>query len=658
MGSIDAGDKQLEQTYQFLADVFGADAQAEDFATAAELPEIPKDLPEGVVPKMSGVVRLKNQPEFWADAPWRIGPDQDQLPVSFHVRDANVEVEDKGPWRLDMLRVEHRLEEGSWHKLCTLLPSDLPEVDDQGMSGGSFWVFGTQIPLAALQGVARGDTVHLRAVFVGSVPPHTKTSTSEIHLETYLAEDALPQGRTTLPAGPRRWFYGDTHYHSAYTNDVKEFGGDVREARRAGQAVGLDWLVITDHSCDLDERDTGHGGKTRWERLRAELSLPEISDEEFRTILGEEITLYSSDGGIVHMLAIGGMESMVEGAFLPNDGGGFQANLAKKALETIILASKGYSGNIPKQLFGKIQPLEAVLEMLPDDTLTFAAHPYDVAQIPPAKWDEEDLALPQLTGHEFWNGRSRSSASITSNPFSRSSWTNQEKLERSDRSRIRTLQKQARDQWDPHLQAGVEEWSAHEELPSRRPVFIAGSDAHCDFNYHVGWAWDYRNFEVNDNAFGRARTAVYLPAHGADSVPETDDILAALRSGACVVTDGPLLEVSITFNGQEATLGQVLTVSGEGELKLKVVPHTTPEFGLVRRVELVTYFAGQSKKDPRRTVIEAGTSKTIRLDGLQGYVRAECQTMGARGEGFCCFTNPIWVRITDGRRRPMVASFA
>ena len=648
-------DQRLEATYQFFADVF--DARPQNFRMAARLPDSSPHQPGGGRRPMTGAISLKNQPEFWADAPWRIEPDRDQIPVSFHVRDADIEHPAKGPWRLDLLKVEQCLEDGSSYKLLSLLPSDLEAVDDQGMSTSSFWVSGAQIPLADLQQAVRGDTVHLRVVFAGSFPPHNEPADVERHLETYLAQKPLPAGRAAHQAGPRHWFYGDTHYHSAYTNDVKEYGGAVPEARRAGQAVGLDWLVITDHSCDLDEVDPGFGGKTRWERLVAELADPKISDTEFRVIKGEEITLYSQEGGIVHMLAMGAMETMVEGAFLPSDGGGFQADLARKALEKILEASHGYSPDIPKQLFSKILKLETVLDMLPEDTLTFAAHPYDVAQIPPAKWSEDDLALPQLTGHEFWNGRTRSSTGSTCNPFTRAAWTNPETKAKKDRARIRKLQQHAKGDWEPHLQAGVKGWLSHQDLPSRRPVFIAGSDAHGDFNYHSGWAWDYRKVHVNDNALGKVRTAVYLPEHDAATVPETGDILAALRKGACVVTDGPLLEFSITFNGQSATVGQVLNVAGDGDLELTVVPHTTKEFGQVEQVEIVTYFAGQRKRDPRRTKLDAKTAKLVLLDGLQGYVRLECQTTGASGERFCCFTNPVWVRFTDQVKRRMLASF-
>jgi hypothetical protein len=58
-----------------------------------------------------------------------------------------------------------------------------------------------------------------------------------------------------------------------------------------------------------------------------------------------------------------------------------------------------------------------------------AAHPYDVAQVPPARWGQADLSQRRLTGYEFWNGRARVSGKSTSNPFDRPSWKDQAKLQ-------------------------------------------------------------------------------------------------------------------------------------------------------------------------------------------------------------------------------------
>jgi hypothetical protein len=42
-----------------------------------------------------------------------------------------------------------------------------------------------------------------------------------------------------------------------YTNNIAEFGMPIPATRRAAAAIGIHWMTITDHSCDLDE--TGDG---------------------------------------------------------------------------------------------------------------------------------------------------------------------------------------------------------------------------------------------------------------------------------------------------------------------------------------------------------------------------------------------------------------
>jgi hypothetical protein len=647
MSESENTEAQADRTLQFLAEVFGLEVR--HLVEAVQAP--PSSL------EMSGVISLENQPEFWADAPWRLEPDQDDLPVSFHIRDANVELSDRGPWRLDALHVEQRLPDGNWHKVATFLPADLPDLDSQGVLRRELWIFGTRLALQNLPRAGRGDVVHLRVRFEGSFAPHDEPSPAEIHLETFLARHPLPLGRAAHISGPRHWFYGDTHYHSAYTNDVKEFGGAVAEARKAGQALGLDWLVITDHSCDLDEVDDGSGDVRRWDRLKVDVTSPQLSDDRFRLILGEEITLLGQAGYPLHMLAFGAIEEMVEGAFLPAGATNFPAELARRAIEKILETSEGYREDIPQRLFGPVHSLDQVLAMLPQNTLVFAAHPYDVAQVPPARWGEDDLTHPRLTGYEFWNGRIRVKGRHTYNPFDEQAWQDPAKLQKSDVARIADLKKHAQRRWDPQLQRGVRAWQPGDERPTWRPVFIGGSDAHCDFNYHVGWAWDYRRFEVDDNAFGRVRTAIYLPDHTDDGVPAVEQILSAVRRGACVVTDGPVVELWLKHASHKAMMGDLLTVSADGDLQLDLLAHTTPEFGPVREVEVISYFPRTERTKPRRTVVSAGATKTIDLDGPQGYIRVEAQSTSPDGESFCCFTNPLWVRIADGQKRKMSVSF-
>ena len=429
----------------------------------------------------------------------------------------------------------------------------------------------------------------------------------------------------------------------------------ITQTRTAGQAIGLDWLVITDHSTDLDEIDQGYDGKSRWERLKTELVSFDISDDQFRFLLGEEITLIGKDNRFVHMLAIGALDKMIEGAFLPEVGNTIEINLWRKAIENILKHSHGYPSNILIQLFGKLNEFENVLGLLSDNTLTFAAHPYNVAQVPPAKWDEQDLSHSRLTGHEFWNGRTRRSAKQTDNPFASKGWTDPVSIKSRDDVRITKLLKLVSKKWEPHLMRGVEEWELGTPLPSRRPVFVGGS-AHGDFNYHAGMAWDYTKVDiVDDNALGRVRTAISLPKNQSTSVPGVDEILAALKKGACVATDGPILEFHLQHKGQAAYMGESLFVSGDGDPEMKIVAYSTPEFGAVTHVDVMIYFKGQKANIPSSLTLGAGNTNARsagRGAGLLPPANPDCRDEWRTI--LLLYKNPIWFWLTEGSNKDVL----
>lgn len=295
--------------------------------------------------------------------------------------------------------------------------------------------------------------------------------------------------------------------------------------------------------------------------------------------------------------------------------------------------------------------------MLPEETLTFAAHPFQTAQPPPpGKWDTENLYHSRLTGFEFWNGRTRRNTLLTLNPFARSDWDNPEAQIRNDKKRIKKLQDWVESEWDLALRRGLKTWDTEDDLPSLRPVFLAGTDAHGSFNYSVGLSWDYRRrLIVDDNALGKVRTAVYVPEPFTDTLPSEQKILNGVRKGSVVVTDGPILEFLLQQNGQVARMGDALTVADGEDIRLEIQAFSSLEFGPVEQVELVTCFRHYRK--PVNTNIQHGETVTIHLDGLQGYCRIFTQTSGPDGQLFCCFTNPIWVRITDGQKRDLVVRY-
>jgi len=106
--------QQQDQAFKFLKGVFGVkppkvSAPASDLPTVAPLP-LSAETPVG-----------KNQPEFWADAPWRLEPDQNEIPLLFLVRDTNIVKPAKGPWRLDMLKIQQWMPGVVWEDVLALL---------------------------------------------------------------------------------------------------------------------------------------------------------------------------------------------------------------------------------------------------------------------------------------------------------------------------------------------------------------------------------------------------------------------------------------------------------------------------------------------------------------------------------------------------------
>jgi len=78
------------------------------------------------------------------------------------------------------------------------------------------------------------------------------------------------------------WYYGDTHQHTNYTYNIYEIGAPIYATIAADRALGLDWMIVTDHSFDLDN--------SKWTQQRDEVQ--QNSTSYFRVIQGEEVSCY------------------------------------------------------------------------------------------------------------------------------------------------------------------------------------------------------------------------------------------------------------------------------------------------------------------------------------------------------------------------------
>jgi len=630
-------------------------------------------------------------PVYVADAPWRVNPGTDVIPLTFIARDAVKE-------RLDRIEVYMCDHVGMEKCLANGCPPRI--FPGPGKIKQKYWYYkaeggkpdaAIEIPAEFKEGAAPGKRLHFKAVFWKD---NEASPIQEQHLEVLVASDVLPAGDSP------QWCYGDTHYHSSYTNDIKEFGNPVSATKEAGRSIGLEWLITTDHSVDFNRKNPFWeevGYHDPWSALGHKVE--GFSDDSFRLVRGEEVSVVGETEVLAidqrHLLVFGDrFEKRIPGAFFevrlrelwkdlfkirplaPQD----ELEAAREVLPERRGALRQLSGYLARfgealgrllrtvtmfpwlirqvgYLFGRIYTLRAVLtgkdaagapvKALKDcsvkvqGALAFAAHPRAVAAeelqgFLKVGWNDDDLNQP-LNGLEAWNARIRRRSINKLNPFG--AW---------QPDNGREQEKRAIELWDACLQRKADqgEWGF---------VLVGGSDAHGCFNYNAGKAWFFSETErgsADDNCLGKVRTLLYLPersTEGASKAPSEKEIMSAIEAGSCVVTDGPVLNFTVDANGQHARLGQVLgPIPGNSTLDVKIQATSTQEFGRVKQVTVFYHFQNHVTDSFKVDYASKATeAKELSLHPGFGYVRLEAETeidvpdIGT--ETFRCVTNPIWI---------------
>ena len=571
---------------------------------------------------------------FWADAPWRIEPGNEELPFTFIIRDAETEnvtvneIEIKPPQNSQLQNVVLSLDEPITQKTWTHRHS-IPLA-------GSFFATERYLLFEVALKYSEGPDTHRE---------------KKMCLQVFVAHDKLPLRHDA------QWYYGDPHYHTIFTNDIKEFGNPILDSRKAGKCIGLDWLVTADHSVDLESGNPyweNQTSPTRWDELLNTISAN--SDADFRIIRGEEVYVrgkkhwFFLNDDTLHLLVFGKkLDKLIPGAW--GDDGSF--------LKKIQLNLIGFNQDVYLHLFGKIYKLKHVLSgnsAVPElagrsveeqDVLAFAPHPKATAQLPGSKWEKRDLRRP-IHGLQAWNSRKRFSSGHETCPYKK--WNDSDSEDKWSGS----PNEKGIEEWDKLLQEKVKK-----EMP--RFILIGGTDAHGSFNFSEGWGLDWDGLKAHDNALGKVRTLIYVPDRNngaARQVPTEEEIEEAIKKGSCVVTDGPVLNFTATNGSTIAKMGDIIHVNGDGNLNVNVQSAWTEEFGPVERIRVVCYF----KKPWRRAFsrqVEVNQGEQMVIDDVpsgHGYIRIETQAHNGK-DNFRCFTNPIWFKPGDTSKNRLQITF-
>jgi len=379
------------------------------------------------------------------------------------------------------------------------------------------------------------------------------------------------------------YYFGDLHTHSFLTRDQVEFGAPIEVTTKITRAMGLSFFAVTDHSYDLDDYPDNY--LQRDPKLSKWKQLHQMTDQD-------------KNGCCI---CIPGEEVTCQNAkgrnihlllfnnkeFIPGSGDSFEKWFHTKSEFTL--------HEILQKIFKE------------ENALAFAAHPEDrfhwIQQIliRRDKWSRHDYKTKGLNGLQILNGKD-------DKPFRR----------------------------------GLQSW-VQQLLNGQKLFIIAGTDAHGNFNrFRQLWLPFLAFIESDIHLFGWAKTAVIVKGK-----LTRNSVLKALRNGACVITTGTVLNLEITNNkGEKVSFGQTLTGTS---FQLQIQGQSSDEFGKFKNCKI---WIG----DPERKVEKLLVSRThfqnsfhyeesIPLDQCPSsfYIRGELNT----AKNTFCFTNPIWLQLTD-----------
>jgi murein DD-endopeptidase MepM/ murein hydrolase activator NlpD len=584
--------------------------------------------------------------DFNADAPWRVETADTPIPFSILIKDVwkddlkaliwidIVTLAYPGPEEID--RIYSQL---GWTRIRCARPEN-PTSDTEGCINGNWelniYKFrgtgdavldGKPITPARL-GYRTGDDIYFKARIRGKDENLEFTAFTK-YLKVHVGEP--------LPKPAEDWFYGDTHFHTEYTNDLKEYGGQLTAVRDAAKAMGLDFVTTTDHASDLadDLRWEGWFGcwdlcPEAWNDRKERIN--DLNDGNgLPFITGEEITCQTVDGD-------------------PDEGG---IHLLVYNNDAFISGKINYL-NLPQY------SLKSRLDELNASALAYAAHPMDKFDLGPihqiAEWSDQNyntaLDDPLFKGLEIWNTRKTKTNCIDTvcpkldldfyiNPFDENG---QWPLDVAN--------------WDEGLVDGIKKWDAllraSLELEPLRKIFISGgSDAHGDMNYTIGGIGP--SVTLDDNAMGKVRTLVHAPK-GKDR----EYILDGFRNGRSVVTDGPVVifgidrnnDGELEGNSRDIIIGDDAVVPLSEDARFLIQWNSTSEFGSIDEIAI---FEGTNLQT-LETVILTPNNLEGRSTWIQRppsipamyYYRIEARIKDDFGNiVYRCLSNPIWINWAD-----------
>ncbi|HNW88737.1 MAG TPA: T9SS type A sorting domain-containing protein [Bacteroidales bacterium] len=478
------------------------------------------------------------------------------------------------------------------------------------------------------------------------------------------------------------WYRGDMHNHALFTQNDVEFGLPMEATKVAAAKIGLDWITVSDHSCDYD--NYGSSMQNNWDRLAAAVQNLNSTDSSFIFIRAMEASINNSKGKVVHALLYPSpADPFCYNFFL--DGGGDLSSTSNTVVQALTSLS-GYNGfsyaahpfaegdelgifvgggiwNLGDPLFaenGVPFPTQGTVSCN-DLSLTSDLYSNDTTY----------LFRKGLAGGEIWNDRnSLSTTDEENNPWNvefSGSITPFAPIDSNNSSHHYYRFIQGLDVSDFLQKKSLKVKNANPSVNNWKFFMGAGSDAHGSYNYSNTEQSFGIYGSINDNATGKITTLAYCPngmGHNGENV------LNALKNGNTILSDGPIVNMGISTDGNDSTyeivIGQDVELTSQQMVNASLIVETviTPEFGSINQVTLT----GITEDSIYHYDLPVSNHQVFNLqnilDTLFGYIpgdqyfmiRASMRSTKYYGplstiyrktcDRFFSITNPVWIKTS------------
>lgn len=453
---------------------------------------------------------FKKEPEIIADIPHRIDRDQ-RIPVFVLVKDAHL-------YPTSILSVRIIITKGA--------NSDELIFPVQEEIRQHWWWKKWDI---AVNESWIGHTVQLRIVVEYRTAGVTHTveadniiGTTKAPFDVYVSGDHWPQ--------PQGWFNGDLHVHSDYTEDAIEYGAPLPMLRAASEALGLNFIAVTDHSYDLDNKKEDYNQSdptlAQWRAFLE--SVKQMNDESTSKVLllaGEELSCMNIADENIHALILNSDQ------FFYGSGDGGKNPLNTSSEHTV----------------------SEMTRLLSKKALIMAAHPLEK----PSPMERTFLQRGVWRLEDFYN-RSAEVLQILNGSN------------------------------DTAFKQGLGLW-VHLLLSGRRVYIVAGNDAHGNFNRNRQVRIPFWTIEdvSHYKQLGWARTVLYL----GEQKPNTENTINTIREGCAIISTGPYIVFNVV---NEAGLSSRIGQNARGRrFRIAWEASSTQEFGALETISVFQGVIGE-----------------------------------------------------------------